>query len=256
MTAEVRPAATVVVLRDSDAGPELLMLKRSGKAGFFPHAWVFPGGRVDDSDRTAQTRGCVPALPVEDAHFAVAAIRECFEEAGVWLGKGAPSDAFRDGLNQRRATLADAPQLVADLDRLLLWSWWITPEVEPKRYDTRFFIAHLTVAEAAGASHDDIETVQSLWITPQEALQRAAGSDFFLAPPTFRTLEELSGFVDATSAMNAARVRCVRPVMPRLEMNGESWAIVLPGDPSYPSDTPVDGPTRIEFEQGRWWSRS
>jgi 8-oxo-dGTP pyrophosphatase MutT (NUDIX family) len=256
MAAPVRPAATVVVMRDGPAGPEILMLKRSGKAGFFPDAWVFPGGRVDASDSSARTTGAVAALPPDDTQFAVAAIRECFEEAGVWLGKGTATQALRDGLNQRQATLADAPDLIADLGRMALWSWWITPEVEPKRYDTRFFVAHLTKEEAAQASHDEVETVQSLWITPADALGRATGPEFFLAPPTFRTLEELADFSDAASVMEAAPQRTVRAVMPRLDMSGESWAIVLPGDPSYPSDEPVDGPTRIEFRQGRWWSHS
>jgi len=256
MPAEVRPAATVVVMRDGTGGPEILMLKRSGKAGFFPDAWVFPGGRVDAADHTARTTGEVAALPMADAHFGVAAIRECFEEAGVWLGQGAPSDAIRAGLNQRTVTLDDVPALVADLGRLVLWSWWVTPEIEPKRYDTRFFVAHLTPEEAAVAHHDEIETVQSIWITPSDALAQATGPDFFLAPPTFRTLEEMTEFEDATSIMAAAPARKVQAVMPRLDMTGESWAIVLPGDPSYPSDHPVDGPTRIEFHQGRWWSRS
>ncbi len=256
MPAEVRPAATVVVMRDGSGGPEILMLKRSGKAGFFPNAWVFPGGRVDQADSTTQTKGAVPLLPAGDDRYAVAAIRECLEEAGVWLGQGVPTPAFRDGLNNRTATMADAPHLVADLERLAMWSWWITPEVELKRYDTRFFVAHLTAEEAAKASHDEMETVQSIWISPTEALVRATGPEFFLAPPTFRTLEELQVYADAASVMRAAPGRRVRPVMPRLDMTGETWAIVLPGDATYPSDEPVEGPTRIEFRQGRWWSQS
>ena len=256
MTAEARPAATVVVLRDGEQGPEVLMLKRSGRSGFFPHAWVFPGGRVDPADAEAQSTGTATGLPEADTAYAVAAIRECYEEAGVWMGDGAPPAAFRESLNDHSATLRDAPELVADLGRLAVWSWWITPELEPKRYDTRFFVAVLHPHESEGVSHDEIETVSSAWLTPADALARAAEGDFFLAPPTFRTLEELVTFGSGAEVMAAAQTRKVQPVMPRLDMGGDAVSIVLPGDPSYPSDTPVDGPTRIVFRQGRWGSHS
>ena len=77
------PAATVIILRDTEAGPEVLMLKRSGRAGFFPNAWVFPGGRVDEADGATQTRGDALGLHANDRAFGVAAIRETFEEAGI-----------------------------------------------------------------------------------------------------------------------------------------------------------------------------
>jgi 8-oxo-dGTP pyrophosphatase MutT (NUDIX family) len=254
MMAQARPAATVVVLRESERGPEILMLKRSARSGFFPHAWVFPGGRVDDADADAARIGRATGLPEVEAHFAIAAIRETFEEAGVWLGTGEPTEAFRAALNDRSATLASAPGLIADLDRLSMWSWWVTPEIEPKRYDTRFFVALLRAEEAERAAHDNIETVSSRWITAEDALALAAMGDFFLAPPTFRTLEELVGLKTGAEVMAAARQREVRAVMPRLDMADDGVCIVLPGDPTYPSDSPVEGPTRIEFSQGRWWS--
>ena len=83
-----KPAATVIVFRQGVQGPELIMVKRSRKSGFFPSAWVFPGGRVDASDNDFPHVGTVEQL--EDKSFAVAAVRECFEEAGCWLGKGNP----------------------------------------------------------------------------------------------------------------------------------------------------------------------
>ena len=135
------------------------MLKRSGRSGFFPHAWVFPGGRVDTADEEARSTGCTPGLPEGDDHYAVAAIRETYEEAGVWMGAGEASSEFRAALNERTATLRDAPGLVADLDRLAVWSWWVTPEIEPKRYDTRFFVAHLRKEEAAGGSRERIHVM-------------------------------------------------------------------------------------------------
>ena len=159
MNAKAKPAATVIILRDAIDGPEVLMLKRSGRSGFFPNAWVFPGGRVDPDDASTPTRGQALGLSLDDRSFGVAAIRETFEEAGVWLGDGPANPSLREALNTRQATLASAPHLTADLARLALWSWWITPENEPKRYDTRFFIALLHPDEAKAAECDQHETV-------------------------------------------------------------------------------------------------
>lgn len=252
-----RPAATVVVLRPGADGPEVLLLQRSQKSGFFPHAWVFPGGRVDAADATAPTEGRIDGLPGDARAFAVAAVRECFEEAGVWLGHGAPPDDLRDRLNARDATLADAPMLVADLERLEQWAWWITPEAEPKRYDTRFFVTAVTLDEVAHAAHDSRETVDSRWLRPADAL---AAGDVFLAPPTFRTLEELAALVaetagDLVALMTRARDRAVTPIQPKLERS-ETGAvtIILPGDPAHPSEQPAPGPKRIVWRGQGWRS--
>ena len=131
MPAEPRPAATVVLVRPTPEGLTVFLLRRAGTVGFFPHAWVFPGGRVEASDAAVPTTGAIPGLEPENAAFAVAALRECLEECGVWLGQGQPDPTLRDRLNDRSATLLDAPELGADLSRLGYWAWWITPEIEP-----------------------------------------------------------------------------------------------------------------------------
>ncbi len=250
MPAEPRPAATVIVLRDSSEGVELLMLRRSSKASFFPDAWVFPGGRVDPADAEVGTRGHIDGVPDTDHPFAVAAIRECFEEAGAWLGDGVPGEGLRDALNARRATLRDAPGLVADLERLELWSWWITPVSEPKRYDTRFFITALRADELVHASHDAVETVSSRWIRAADAL---AAADFFLAPPTFLTLHELLPFQTAAEAMAAAALREVVPIMPTHGHNSAGeFLIALPGDPLHPEPEPVCAVQRVVLRDGAW----
>ncbi|MFT4975875.1 MAG: 8-oxo-dGTP pyrophosphatase MutT (NUDIX family) [Myxococcota bacterium] len=248
-----RPAATIMVLRDGDGGVELLMLRRSQKASFFPHAWVFPGGRVDPADAHVSVRGDIDDLPADGQPFAVAAIRECFEESGVWLGDGDASPALRRALNAREATLADAGALVADLERLEMWSWWITPTIEPKRYDTRFFITALRPDELAAsdhARHDEVETVDSAWIRPADAL---AASDFFLAPPTYMTLRELAGYATAADAMAAAAAREVRPIMP---VHGEDrqgrLVIALPGDPMHSDPHPASFARRVVLHNHRW----
>ena len=250
MPPEARPAATVMVLRDGEAGLELLMLRRSSKASFFPHAWVFPGGRVDPADASVAVRGQVDGVPPSDNAFAVAAIRECFEEAGAWLGDGEPSEGLRAALNSRQATLLDAEGLVADLERLELWSWWITPEIEPKRYDTRFFITALRADEVPEIAHDEIETVSSQWIRPVDALE---GEGFFLAPPTWLTLKELSVFATAAEAMAAAEVRPVVPIMP-IHGHDEAgnFVIALPGDPLHPDPKRACEVARVVLRDGCW----
>lgn len=247
---EARPAATIMVLRDGADGVELLMLRRSSKASFFPHAWVFPGGRVDAADASVAVRGSVDGVPTSDHSFAVAAIRECFEEAGAWLGDGEPSDGLRDALNTRQATLLDADGLVADLERLELWSWWITPEHEPKRYDTRFFITALRPDEVPEIAHDEVETVSSQWIRPADAL---AADGFGLAPPTFLTLHQLAGFSTTAEAMAAAVRRSVTPIMPEHGRDADNnFIIALPGDSLHPVPEQACEYTRVVLRDGRW----
>ena len=255
MPSEARPAATIIIIRDSSTGPEVLMLKRSGRAGFFPNAWVFPGGRVDTSDHNTPSTGSAIGIAETDQAFAIAAIRETYEEAGIWLGQGVPGNGLRDALNQRTTSLPDSG-LVADLSRLALWSWWITPEVEPKRYDTRFFVALLTNDEATDVHCDEVETVEHRWVRPSEAVKEAEAGTFFLAPPTYLTLCELAACSQAKDVFKQAQQRIVRPIIPRLDMKDGQWTVVLPGDPSYPDEHPVSGPTKVEFRDGRWWQSS
>ena len=252
MIAEARPASTVIILRDAVDGPEVLMLKRSGRSGFFPNAWVFPGGRVDPSDTMAATIGQATGLPEHDAAYAVAAIRETFEEAGVWMGTGTATDAFRRALNDRQATLEHAPGLAADLGRLTFWGWWITPENEPKRYDTRFFVTVLRSDEAQHASADQVETVEHRWIRPVDAVNEAEAGTLFMAPPTYLTLAEMTRCESGSAVVAMAANRTIRPIMPKLDIRDGQWTVVLPGDPAYPAEHDVAGVTRASYKDGRW----
>jgi len=260
--AQARSAATVVLLRERAGVLETLLLRRNARLGFFPHAWVFPGGRVDEADHTVaaggggpRLTGAVPGLSTDRTAFAVAAARECFEEAGVWLGEVDPPTVLRDRLNAREATLLDAPpESVLELSRMRLWAHWITPEIEPRRYDTLFFVVAVTPDEARGASHDAGETVGSAWVSVAEAAVRAEPEQFFIAPPTFRTLEEMAALGSLDAVFAAAPTAAPPPVMPRLDQSAGSWTIVLPGDPTHPSDNPVAGPSRIVWRETRWRS--
>jgi len=251
--APARPAATVILARPRPGGPELMLLRRSGQAGFFPDAWVFPGGRVDPRDGEVLCSGAVPGLPDDARAFAVAAVREAFEESGVWLGAGLAGVALRQALNARELSLPDAPGLRPDLSRLAWWSWWITPVVEPRRYDTRFFLACLDADEGADASPDDAETVDLRWISADEALRAHAEGALPLAPPTWVTLMELREYADIAAVRAAGAARRPTPVRPRLDRHAAgAVVIVLPGDPTLPDPHPVAGPTRVERRGDRW----
>ena len=266
MPQEPRPAATVVVLRDSPCGPEIFLVKRSGKSGFMPHAHVFPGGRVDaddgdtavvggdaDLDRMGLTRELAVA-------YQVCAVRETYEEAGVLLARGEPDPATRRALVAGETSFGDAAARhgwVVDGSRLVYWSWWITPRQESRRYDTRFFVAGVLPEQARGAAHDDHETVDSDWWTAAEALARFEAGQIFLAPPTWVTLTELSGLATVDAVLAAGRLRqppAIEPCVGR-EPDG-SVAIVLPGDPEHPDPEPLPGlPRRLVMSQGRWIRR-
>jgi len=255
--APLRPAATVVVLRPGpeDGAAEILLLKRSRKVGFFPRAWVFPGGRLDPEDHTLDADGEVPGLRPEHRAFAVAATRECFEECGLWLGTGTPSSGLRNRLLDTRQGIVASDGIRPDLRRLRQWGWWATPEVEKRRYDTRFFVARVTREESKAATHDARETVDSEWATAEVALQKSVSGEMFMAPPTWRTLQEMSTLGSATSIWQAARHRPVPCVMPVLRRTDEGVDILLPGHESHPEPVhPVHVPhsRSICWRDGRW----
>lgn len=257
MSKPARPASTVVVLRDGPRGPEVFLVQRSAGSGFMPLAHVFPGGRVDPDDALVPVEGGEQdrdRLNSEDATaYVIAAVRETYEEAGVLLARGEGDEATRLALQQRELTFLTAAERhgwVVEGDALVYWSWWITPEVEPKRYDTRFFVAH--VDREVCASHDDYETVDSAWWPVCDTLEAFDRGELVFAPPTWRTLWELQGFETVVQVLEAGRRRRPVPIMPRGKIVDGSIVVLLPGDEEFPSDQPVEGPTRHVLAQGRW----
>lgn len=188
-----RPAATVVLARPVSGGFEVLLLKRHGKISFFGGVYVFPGGRVDDAD---MHEGAERA-------FVHAAVRETAEEAGLVV----------------------APEALKPL------AWWITPEAEPKRFDTRFFIA--AVAAGSEARIDDHEAVASAWLTPRAALDAYARDELRLAPPTLVTLEDLAAFTSVDDVVRAVSLP-LAPICPVLVTTDAGVVLALPGDPLHP----------------------
>ena len=224
-----RLASTIIVFQHDSY--RVLMLKRARQLAFFPNAWVFPGGRVDDLDADVPVRGSVEGL--SNSAIATAAIRECFEEAGVWLGDGLPSHELRDALNQRTGSLLDESSLVADLERLTLYSRWVTPTAEPKRYDALFFITELRADESFVPQADQSETVASAWFSPQEAVDAHKRKEIFLAPPTVLTLMELAQY--SSFAEMSTQNRDIEPVMP-VHRKEPDLEILLPGHEGHPQE--------------------
>ncbi len=252
-----RLAATVALVRDTPTGVETFLLKRSGKSPFLPTAYVFPGGRVDPGDVDAPVVGDPDweRMGTADAiSYLAAAVRECFEESGILLTTGTSEPTDRAALQRRDRTFAELARergWVIEADALVYWAWWITPEREPRRYDTRFFIARVG-ADAVG-THDEYETVASEWIAPADAVERAEAGEMFLAPPTLCTLMELAEFSTVDAILAAGRLRTVPAILPRLAVEPDGCiAVVMPGDPEHPSAERVDGPTRMVLRDGRW----
>jgi 8-oxo-dGTP pyrophosphatase MutT (NUDIX family) len=238
-----RPAATVVLLRDAPDGGALQVFLQRRVAGmaFAGGMTVFPGGGVDAGDRVdpAGWRGPDPAwwahrfgVGAEEAGaLVVTAVRETFEECGVLLaGPGAVPQGARDDLVTRRRTLPEvlaAAGLPLRADLLGPWVRWVTPEAEPRRYDTAFFVARVPEGQEADAR--TTEAVEATWWRPEEALERG---DVRLLPPTRHTLEEIAGHPDAAAVLDAARTRAVPTYLPRLDRDGGRTVVTVPGAPA------------------------
>jgi hypothetical protein len=144
--------------------------------------------------------------------------------------------------------------LVLDVGRMEALARWITPTAEPRRYDTRFYI--LPLPPGQHGAHDDHETTQSFWATPERILTRWAAGELFLAPPTTHTIELLGRAATVAEALALARSQSLRPVCPHFTQAGDNPILTLPGDPLHPepSEPPedADAPTRFVLRNGRF----
>ncbi len=264
-----REAATVIVLREESDGFSVFMVRRHQKSGFMGGAFVFPGGKVDalDADSVPMRGGTTAAHRAfaaseggvdSAARFYAAALRETQEEAGLLLATGVDTS----GLERARALAVEGTpvreileQIGAsfDLSAIVPYARWITPSVEQKRFDARFFVA--LAPEGQVGRHDEHETVESVWMRPSVGLDRAVRGEIQLPPPTHRTLECLAGFASANAVMLDAQERMPPLIEPLFVDDDGTYMLVLPGDPLHEDpEARVGAPTRFILHNGRWCS--
>jgi 8-oxo-dGTP pyrophosphatase MutT (NUDIX family) len=268
----VRDAATVMLVRDGLDGLEVFMLQRTLKAVFASGMYVFPGGAVDDADRSPDVEAWCDGLadgqasgvlevPAGGLAYWIAAIRECFEEAGVLLARRRDGAyvrfdepevesrylAYRSAVHSGRLRLID---LCADeglrlaTDDIHYVSHWITPIGERRRFDTRFFVAR--APQAQEPLHDEHETIASLWVRPADALDRQERGDLAMIAPTMKNLELLIPHATADDAM-AATAALGRPpaIQPKLRLDDDGRVeVVMPSDPGFDELPELDQPRR------------
>lgn len=194
MPVDPRPAASVLILRGCSDGIEILFVRRSPDLKFMGGAWVFPGGTVTEADGD----------PDDDAAYRRTAVRETFEEA--------------------RVTLPDA-------DALVPFSRWVTPELAPIRFDTRFYVVE--APEGAEPAPDRREVDRAEWWTPAKALHLFVRDEADLHFPTIKQIEMVAEHGTVADAIEAARKRPVTTILPRVAESDDGFEVLLPGDPGY-----------------------
>ena len=212
--AALRPAATILLLRDAPTGLEVLMTRRSERASFAPGAYVFPGGALDEADHSPRARTlsrCRPDQHDEVLGSATAAIREAFEELGILLASGPDGEPVPSAAAQRLNRSHDGDllgQLEAHgwtlaLDRVWWFSHWIADRDIPRRFDARFFIARMP--EGQQPSADGTEQFEPTWVAPADGLERHERGQFDMIFPTIRTLRQLARFRSVAEAIDHCR---------------------------------------------------
>lgn len=248
--AEPRNAATVVVLRDGDSGPEVYLMRRQTTMAFAGGMCVFPGGGVDPRDFSedvawagpsvdswATTLGCSSELA---RALVCAAVRETFEEAGVLLAgpsadtvvedtTGDDWEADRVALESRELSMTDflvRRGLVLRTDLLGAWSGWLTPVFEPKRYRTWFFVATLPGAQVTRDVSSESSSVT--WLSALSAVEAVEAGEMLMLPPTYLTCLEIGLLGSASSALSAATSRTVDMFTPEVISDGDDFILSTP----------------------------
>ena len=254
------PAATVLLVRDCGDELEVLMVKRS-KRPPFGNLYVFPGGKIDESDKDLNITNFCNGLNDEKASiklgvnegglsYWVACVRECFEEVGILLAKknngqeldlnGADKhkfDNYRRMLLENKISLFEIckkENLSLNLNNIEPFSHWITPEIEIKRFDTRFFIAYIPAKQTE--RHDGNELTDSVWISPKKALDRSLNGEMPMIMPTISNLQQCLEFDSGQKLLEHQSKLTnddIPSILPKFFKNEGKWVGLLPGDEDY-----------------------
>ncbi|MGI5197064.1 NUDIX hydrolase [Streptomyces sp. CA-288835] len=256
-------AATVMLLKDTDGAPAVHMLRRRASMAFAGGAYAYPGGGVDPRDDERQIRWTGPTrawwasrLGVDETSaqaIVCAAVRETYEEAGVLLAGPTPDsvvgdttgddwEADREALVARDVSFAEFLErrgLVLRSDLLGAWTRWITPEFEPRRYDTWFFVAALP--EGQRTRNASTEAESTVWIRPGEAADAYDKGDLLMMPPTIATLRQLRSYATAAEALAAAPGRDLAPVLAQARLENGELVLTWPGHDEFTKHIPTGG---------------
>ena len=256
MTIPIKPAATVILMREAKKGDfEIFMVMRSSRPPF-GSLYVFPGGKLDPEDSDNGLYPCCEGmddaaasrqLGIKDngLSFWIACIRECFEEVGVLLAN--PDDSImhdseklnkmRRKLNNKEITFKDicmSESLRLRAKNIVPCAHWITPAIEPKRFDTRFFLAKVNAKQLA--SHDGFELTESFWIKPADALVKFTNGEMNMILPTIKNIEKLAEFSSSEEAFNYFQGlgdNAIPPILPKFIKKDGEWIGFLPGEEGY-----------------------
>lgn len=240
---QIVPAASTIVLQGDPF--KVLLMRRHEQSSFVPGVWVFPGGTVEESDLVvakglSQTRIKKALATADDPDelerrirdeirtMKVCAMRELFEEAGIWLGEPLADPDFnrRQLLEKELAFDSLVDSQLLPFDSLVWTSRWVTPVGIPKRFDTWFFL--VTVEDETVATPENNEGVEMRWLRPEEALQRHGDGELPLVFPTIRNLEAIKGFASSEALLDSRRNAKIETTRPILEVEGKRKRIVLP----------------------------
>ena len=256
MTTPIKPAAKVILMREEIKGDfEIFMVKRSSRSTF-GSLYVFPGGKLDPEDSENDLYPYCEGMNNEEASkqlgikdnglsFWIACIRECFEEVGVLLtnpGDSILQDTYkltklRKELNNKEITFKEicvSESLRLRTKNIVPCAHWITPDIETKRFDTRFFLAKVNAKQLA--SHDGFELTESFWIKPADALAKLKNGEMNMILPTIKNIEKLAEFSSSTEAFNyfeGLGDNAIPPILPKFIKKDGEWVGFLPGEEGY-----------------------
>lgn len=236
------PSASILLVRDTRGGLEVLMQERPETMKFAPGAFVFPGGKVDGIDAS------YPA-EVEDAALRVSAIRELYEEAGVLLCDRLPSDFARHDNPEDFMADIMATKTALCLNDLVLFANWVTPEMAPMRYDTYFYLAHDKHGQTVVP--DMNETVSTHWVNPLQMLSDWEEDQVPLMFPTRLNLVKLARWKTVSEAMEAATALPVFSVLPSLAVVDGLRTVTIPKEAGYGVTTASEREIGVEVPKKR-----